>query len=333
MTGRCRPPSSIEVARVAGVSQSAVSRTFTPGASVSAETRAKVKAAADALGYRPNLIPRIMLTDRSGIVAVVVGGFYNPFHAMTLEAFARALRAAGKQVMLVQVESDRALDEVVGELSAYRVDAVVSALSIHAQDVADALSAFRIPIVTLNSAITTEWIRTVSSDNEGAGEAAAALLYERGGRRFGYIAGPQDSIAQTRREAGFRRGLARLGVGQCASSCGNYDHGGGYAAIREMFAGDAPPDALFCVNDLTALGAIDALRIEFGLQCPTDVLVVGYDNIAAAAWPAYQLTTFDQNVEEMVARAIDMIDADLAGTASCDIVQPMLVERSTTQRA
>ncbi|PXA82675.1 LacI family transcriptional regulator, partial [Caulobacter sp. D5] len=212
MSGNWRPPSSIDVARAAGVSQSAVSRAFTPGAKIAEATRAKVMAAAEALGYRPNLLPKILQTNRSGIVAVVVGGFYNPYFAMTLEAFSKALTAAGRQMLLVRVDSDRILDGVVDQLAGYRVDAVVSALALTSQEAADQLAKLRIPIVTLNSDLAGDWIRSVSSDNFAAGEAAARLLHERGGRRFGFVAGPADSPAQVAREAGFAHGLAALAL-------------------------------------------------------------------------------------------------------------------------
>jgi DNA-binding LacI/PurR family transcriptional regulator len=264
-----KPPSSIDVARLAGVSQSAVSRSFTPGACVSAQTKAKVMAAAEALGYRPNLIPRIMLTHRSNIVAVVVGSLTNPFHSKALEAFSRTLQRAGKQVMLVQSDSERALDEVVGQLAGYRVDAVLSAHEIISADVAAAIDQMRIPVVTLNSAVTSAWSGTITSDNEVAGERIAQLLHARGGRRFGYIAGPADSLSQQQREAGFRRGLAAFGITECARAQGDYQHGGGYAAARIMFSGNFAPNAVFCANDLTAFGVIDALRAEFGLTVDT----------------------------------------------------------------
>jgi DNA-binding LacI/PurR family transcriptional regulator len=324
-----KPPSSIDVARLAGVSQSAVSRSFTPGACVSAQTKAKVMAAAEALGYRPNIIPRIMLTNRSNIVAVVVGSLSNPYHTKALEAFSRTLQDAGKQVMLVQSDSERALNEVVGQLAGYRVDAVVSALEIVSPKVTAAIDQMRIPVVTLNSALTSAWSGTITSDNEAAGERIARLLYARGGRRFGYIAGPADSLSQRQRETGFRRGLAAVGISECALAQGDYRHSGGYAAARALFSGDPFPDAVFCANDLTAFGMIDALRTEFGLSVPKDVLVAGYDNVEAAAWPAYDLTTFDQQIDEMVGLAVDMVNGEWTGGAPKTIA-PVLVERAST---
>ena len=238
MSGNWRPPSSTDVARAAGVSQSAVSRAFTPGARIAEATRAKVMAAADALGYRPNLLPKILQTNRSGIVAVVVGGFYNPYFAMTLEAFSKALTARGLQMLLVRVESDRKLDSVVSQLAGYRVDAVVSALALTSQEAADQLSKLRIPIVTLNSDLSGDWIRSVSSDNFAAGEAAARLLSERGGTRFGFVAGPGDSPAQVAREAGFARGLEKQGLPPALRAGGGYDYASGAGAAPRQTMGD-----------------------------------------------------------------------------------------------
>lgn len=322
-----RPPTSRDVARRAGVSQSAVSRAFTPGASISPEMRERIERAAAELRYRPNLLPGMMLKGRTGIVAVVVGGFYNPFYAMTLEAFTRALTAAGRQIMLIQIESDRALDDAVGKLAGYRVDGVVSALSVTSQTVADALSTYRVPIVTLNSAVETEWVRSVRSDNRAAGMAAARLLHDRGGTRFAYVAGPVDSMSQVERGAGFREALAALGLPPPLDYPGDYHHAGGHAAGRAMLARAERPDAIFCANDLTALGVIDALRAG-GLDCPGDVRIIGYDNIEAASWPGYALATFDQRVDEMVALAVAML-CDPPGGDAIRTVQPLLVDRAS----
>lgn len=332
MSGNWRPPSSTDVARAAGVSQSAVSRAFTPGARIAQATRAKILEAAEALGYRPNLLPKILQTNRSGIVAVVVGGFYNPYFAMTLEAFSKALTARGLQMMLVRVESDRILDGVVDQLAGYRVDAVVSALALTSQDAADQLSKLRIPIVTLNSDLAGDWIRSVSSDNFAAGAAAARLLYERGGTRFGFVAGPADSPAQVAREAGFAHGLEALGLPPAMRAGGGYDHASGARAARDLFAGADRPDALFCANDLAAFGVIDVLREDFCLSAPGDVLVIGYDNLDMAQWGPYRLTSFDQDIKAHVAAAMELLDLEAGATCVARVVPSRLVERESTRR-
>ena len=128
-----RYPSSTDVARAAGVSQSAVSRAFSEGKSVSEETSRKVFEAAKKLGYSPNFIPRILLKHRSHLVAVVISGTSNPFYALALEEFTKALQKTGHQVLLVQVDSDHSLDGIVPKLASYRVDAIVSALPVLSQ--------------------------------------------------------------------------------------------------------------------------------------------------------------------------------------------------------
>jgi DNA-binding LacI/PurR family transcriptional regulator len=318
------------VARLAGVSQSAVSRTFTPGGVVSAATRAKVLAAAEALDYRPNLLSRSLTTGRSGLVAVAVGGLANPFHAMALESFAAGLQRAGRQVMLVVVEDEWALGSAVEVLAGYRVDAVLTSLSVNAADVAEALTRFSVPIVTMNSSVTSRWVRTVAADDHGAGVAIARHLHAQGARRFGYIAGRPGTLAQERREAGFRQGLADLGIADCARAQGDHHHGGGSAAVRALYRSGTGPDGLFCLNDLTAMGAIDALREEFGLRCPEDVLVAGYDNVAASAWPPYRLTTVDVGLDRVAARAFALIEAEDGGPSEV-LVRPRLVLRASTR--
>lgn len=326
---RKRPPSSVEVARLAGVSQSAVSRTFTPGSVASPSTRAKVLAAAESLGYRPNLLSRSLMTGRSDIVAVAVGALSNPFHVMTLESFTAGLQRTGRQVMLVQVEDEWALGSAVELLAGYQVDAILSSLPVTEPEVVQALSRFGVPVVTLNSPATTDWVRTVVTDDAWAGAEMARLLHERGARRFGYVAGRSGTMGQERREAGFREGLRELGIDSYARAQGDHKHGGGYEAVRALYASGTGPDGLFCFNDLTAMGAIDGLRHEFGLRCPEDVLVAGYDNIAAAAWPSYRLTTVDIGLAAVTESALALI-ASQAGEATEALARPHLVERAST---
>lgn len=327
-----RYPTSVEVARLAGVSQSAVSRTFTPGASVSARTRDKVLAAAETLGFQPSLIPRIMLTDRSGLVALVVGGLENAFYARVVQIFAARLREAGNQIVLVPVDSDYTLDAVAARLAQYRVDAIVSALAVLSQDAAETLSASRIPVVSFNTPVTAERIGSVGSDNALGGRQAAALLHARGAHCPAFIAGPADSPASAERLAGFREGLRAAGLPEPRISGSAYTYEGGAAAATRLHA-EAPVDGVFCANDLCALGAIDALR-RAGRRVPDEVRVIGYDDIPAAGWGGYDLTSFDQDVPALVEAALAMI-ARMSGPETAlgerVLIPPRLIERGSTR--
>ena len=160
-----RYPSSTDVARLAGVSQSAVSRAFGEGKSISEETRRKVFEAAKKLDYSPNFIPRILLNHRSHLVAVVISGTSNPFYAKTLEAFTKALQDDGYQVLLVHVEGDHSLDGAVPKLASYRVDAIVSALPVLSNAAASAFARFKIPTISFNTPIKNRWVTSVCSDS------------------------------------------------------------------------------------------------------------------------------------------------------------------------
>ena len=343
MIERKRYASSTDVARLAGVSQSAVSRAYRPGASVSAETRRKVIEAGTALGYRPSLIPRIMLTHRSHLVAVVTGGLANPFYAAVLECFAVRLQESGYQVLLMHTDSGHSLDAVIPRLSSYRVDAIVSALAVVSAPAADALARLRIPVVLFNAAVGDARVSTVCCDNVGAGRAMAAHFAARGARRPAFVTGPDDSSASRDRLAGFRAGLAEAGLAEPVVARADYRYEGGHAAALGLFAGRDKPDALFCANDMMAMGALDALRIGLKLRVPDDVLAAGFDDVPPASWGAYDLTTAVQDAPAMVDASVDILRAAMARhdgapgrheqpDGSRTIVPARLVLRGSTDR-
>jgi DNA-binding LacI/PurR family transcriptional regulator len=327
--------SSTEVARLAGVSQSAVSRTFTPGASVSLRTREKVLAAATELGYHPNNLPRIMQTGRSHLIGVVIGAIENPYYAAVLDRFAHALQAAGQQVVLVRHDTGLALDGVLSQLAAYRVDAVLTAIPVRTDKAAEALSGLRIPIVCFNAHITADRVFSIKSGNYEAGVEAARLLYTRGARKFAFIGAPPIHAASTERRTGFKSGLQELGCSPPVERTGNDDYASGFSTATELFSTSHHPDGLFCSNDLMACGALDAMRLVHGIKSPHDVLVTGYDNIPQADWSGYALTSFDQQPDKMIATALDLIADCLDGSLDADaprmrIIPARLLERAST---
>ena len=289
--------------------------------------RARIEDAALELGYRPSRLPGMMLSGKTGIVALVVGGFYNPFYTAMLEAFLRALKAAGKQAMLVQVESDLALDEVVGELDTYRVDGIVSALAVSSLEVAEQLARYRLPIVTLNSTVSSEWVRVVESDNRSAGQQAAQLLSQCGVQSFAYVGGAPDSRSQIERERGFLQAVVDLGHSAPVVAKGDYTYQGGWRAGLALADGEIP-GGLFCANDLTAFGVIDALREKRGLVAGEDYRIIGYDNVDAAGWQGYGLTSFDQEVDTLAHLAIGLLDTSEI-TADPIKVMPSLQRRKS----
>lgn len=331
MSSDRRNATSHDVARLANVSQSAVSRAFTSGGSVSEAKRKRIMEAAAQLGYQPNRLPGMMLSGRSNMIAVVAGGFYNPFHTMALESFLRGISSSGKQALVIQVESDRLLDAVVSNLAGYRIDGIVSSLSVGSHEIATALAAYRLPVVTLNSEITNEYIRAVNCDNREAGRTAARHFIERGGKRFAFLSGPGDHIAHRERGLGFTEELSALKAGAPLIVEGDYSYRCGYEWGMTLGSDATRPDSVFCTNDLMAFGVMDALRRECGLRCPEDVMLIGFDNTPGAEWASYQLTSFDQRLDSLVERALAYLQGEHANLANLDVV-PLLKTRMSTDR-
>ncbi len=331
-----RYPSSTDVARLAGVSQSAVSRAFSEGKSVSEETSRKVFEAAKKLGYSPNLLPRILKMHRSNLVAIVAGGTDNPFYAATLQSFTQALQQNGYQVLLVYVDDDHSLDGVVPRLQSYRVDAIVSALPVLTKEAAKALADVRVPTISFNTPVRNRWVAAVCSDGAGGAAAVAELFLSRGARTFAYVAGTEGSHASSERFRGYLHRLHAQRIGDVAVVSGNWSYVSGYEAVLTLGRRGPIPDAIFCANDLMAIGALDALRHELGAKVPDEVMVAGFDDVPEAAWKAYDLTTVLQDGKAMVDEAVAILRDMIASTRSAGgilrTVPCRLIERGTTDR-
>ncbi|MEM6373355.1 MAG: LacI family DNA-binding transcriptional regulator [Pseudomonadota bacterium] len=303
---------SLEVARRAGVSRSAVSRVFTPGASVSAVTAAKVRAAAGELGYRPNVLARGLITGQSRIIGLVLAYLENQFYPEAIERLSKALQAKGYHVLVFMASNDEgATQEIIDSLLDYQVDAIIAASVGLSNDLTSRCEAAGIPIVLFNRDQHDERLASVTSDNFAGGQKLAQFLMDGGHQRFGYIAGWEGASTQIDREAGFRAGLAAGGAGVDSREIGNFSFTMAQASARTMFGADAPPDAVFVANDHMAFAVMDVLRFELGIDVPGDVSVVGYDDVQLAAWPSYNLTTVRQRTNEMVSRTVDVLLARL----------------------
>jgi DNA-binding LacI/PurR family transcriptional regulator len=177
----------------------------------------------------------------------------------------------------------------------------------------------------------------VRSDNVGGAAEIARFLVAGGHQRIAYIAGREDSSTNLERERGFAEGLAALGQRVQARAAGNYDARSAREAALELFSrARNRPDAVFVAGDLMALSVMDTLRHELGLRVPEDVSVVGFDGVPQAAWPSYQLTTFEQPVEPMVDAAVRLLQGSLAGDAPSavnDVIVPGRLIQRTSARA
>ncbi|WP_068306098.1 LacI family DNA-binding transcriptional regulator [Pararhodobacter sp. CCB-MM2] len=290
-----------DVAKLAGVSQSAVSRVFTPGASVSPSTVEKVRAAADTLGYRPDALARAMITGRSRIIGLVVAYLENMFYPLAIEKLSRALQARGYHVLIFMAENaSENVSEVVRELIDYRVDGIITASVSLSNDLTGRLAGQGIPVVNFNRGQEDPALTDVTSDNVSGGRRATEHLIAAGHRRIAHITGWQGSSTGRDRAEGFRQAMASAGLEPAGVIDGMYDREATIRATRDLFDRPDRPDALFVGNDHMAFAAMDELRFGLGLSVPDDVSVIGYDDVPMAAWPAYDLTTIRQPVNRMV---------------------------------
>jgi len=325
---------SLQVAERAGVSQSAVSRVFTPGASASAKTVKKVRKAAAELGYRPNMMARAMITGKSRIIGLVVAYLDNQFYPLALQMLSNALQQRGYHILVFTgSNSQGASQEVMQELLDYQVDGIITASVGMTNDLTQRCAAAGIPVVMFNRGQEGAAISSVTSANVKGGRAVAEFLFSCGHRSIGHISGWVGSSTGRDRQVGFCEELARQGITPQIID-GKYDREVAAAAAQSMMDSSTPPDAIFVGNDHMALAVLDTLRYEMGLSVPDDVAIVGYDDVPLAAWPAYNLTTMRQPVNRMVEATVEAllsrIDDPTLPAQLIEIDSP-LIQRGTTK--
>lgn len=303
---RTKRASSTDVARLAGVSQSAVSRAFSPGAAVSDRTRDKVRAAAAELGYRPNMLARSLITRRTNMVALMTGDISNPFYARTVNAFSLGLQARGLHVLLFSLVEGQSVEEAVEEVLKYRIDGVIMISAALSADVGEACAKVGVPVVLYNRYVRQQNISSVRIENFEGGARIADLLADMNHERIAFLAGTRVDPTSSDREAGFIHRLAERGMRIVARAEGDFTFDGGGAAMQSLWA-DAQPTAVFAASDLMAFGAMDTARHTLKLCVPENVSFVGFDDLPTAAWPSYDLTTMRQPVEIMAEAALDML--------------------------
>lgn len=297
---------SIDVARLAGVSQATVSRVFSAPGSVTNETREKVLEAAEQLKYRPNAIARSLTSQKTGIIAII-SNLESPLYVEVLSLCAKSLQEHGKQIMLFDPRADNSLDETIHRVLQYRVDGLVITTASFSSELSDECVLMGVPVVLFNRYIQHSKVNVVCSDNIGAGRMVASYLLEKNYQRFAYIGGRADSSTNRDRFRGYSDYMQQYGLNLCFSEDGEYTYEFGAEAMRRIMNSDCRPDAIFCASDLIAFGAIDTARYEFNLKIPNDIAFVGCDDTPVAAYPPYDLTTLHQPIEDMVQTVIDIL--------------------------
>ena len=295
---------SYQVARLAGVSQSAVSRAYNPGMSISEPTRKKVFTAAKKLGYQPNAIARSLISNKSNLIGIVMGDTKNPFYPEVLDLFVRKLQDKNLKTMLLMASRDEYVDDLIPLLMEYRVDGLVITSASLSSEMADRCVETGTPVVLFNRYVADTQASFICCDNESAARKVADYFIKSGHKSLAYIAGKKNTSTNFEREKGYTLQIEQHGLSAPVQAVGNYSYMGGFDAALKLFDNKDNPDAVFCANDIMAMGAMDAIRNNLGLSIPQDVSIIGFDDIANAQWPIYNLTTIRQPVSQMVERTI-----------------------------
>ncbi|URX60681.1 LacI family transcriptional regulator [Luteibacter anthropi] len=303
-----------DVAERAGVSISAVSRTFTEGASVSERTRLKVTEAATELGYRPNQLARSLMTGRTALIGLVSNHFANPAFMEVFDLFTRELQARGLRPLLANLGEDEDGLAALDMMRQYSVDAVLIATSAPPEGFAASCREAGMPVLhVFGRAGRSSPAPVVTVDNVAGGRLVGEAMRAAGRRRLAFIGGSSHDASTIDRGRGFSDA-----VGSALSEvvhAGDYTHAHGRSAMLGLLDGGSKIDGVFCADDVLALGALDACR-ERGVEVPGRIAVVGFDDMPLASWASYSLTTVRQPIRAMVLHAIERIVAWTDGEGS-----------------
>jgi len=323
-----------DVAREAGVSQQTVSRAINDKTEISPQTRAHVLAVVERLGYRPSGLARGLVTQKTHTIGLVVPDIANPFFSEVARGAEDAAHLAGYSLLLGDtVEDPQREARVLAALEEKRVDGIVLCSSRLPEDDLAALSRRHSNLILVNRRLPDHRVGIVIVDDVAGARQAVQHLTRSGRRTIGFLAGPKGSHGGQLRSEGYRAGLMEAGLTfdpTLLLPCLPY-RDGGFEAASQLLAERPDVDALFCYNDLVAVGALQACA-EMGRKVPETVAVIGCDDILLARLVTPPLTTMHSDQRTLGARAVQMVLDKIGGCADdCDefVLQPRLVVRAS----
>ena len=303
------PATLKEVAARAGVSRSAVSRTFTPGASVSRKMRERVETAAKELGYHPNALASSLTTGRTKLIGLVSNNFHNPFFLEVFDLFTRALQERGLRPLLVNLTDETDPEHSVRMLKSYSVDGVIVASSTLPPGFAIAFRDAGVSVVhSFGRYAKRPHVDIVGIDNIACGRMAARELLRRKHRSMAFLGGPETATSTQDRLKGFAKELSsHPDVAFSHSFAADYTFEAGRAEMQQLLKG-GHAEAYFCGDDVLSIGALSAIS-EAGLSVPEDIGIIGLNDMEMAGWKSIDLTTIHQPIDDIINASIEKIVA------------------------
>lgn len=300
--------SAQDVADRAGVSRSAVSRTFTPGASVSDATRARVLKAAEELGYHVNHLARGLVRNRSGIVCLIVSELATPYRASLVSWLSQFLQEAGKVAMLINTDrSDHSVSLALQQAINFRADASIILSGMPDRAITRLCYKHGQRLVLINRDEALPGSLSINLDSRAAASMAVMAFLRAGCRHLAFANSLAGTPSLMKRENDFLAAAQQAGLPVTVERFGSTSYESGQILAHRLLTRHDRPDAVFCVTDLLACGFMDEARHRFALRVPEDLCVVGYDNIPQSGWSSYNLTTFAQPAEQFARDAVQWL--------------------------
>lgn len=318
---KSRRPTQEDVAKLAGVSQSAVSQVLNQGdVAIPELTRQRVLNAIDQLGYIPNKFAQGLRTQKTLTIASIIPDITNPFYP----AFQRGIQSVTNQhgfdlIVYDTDEKEENEKRSLRSLVSAGVDGAIVSLFHHGPEHLQPLIEQNIPVVSWNSSTTLNEnlvIDTLFVDNVAMAKKSVSYLIEKGHTQIGMISGLESSPPGQFRIRGYRRALTEHGlpIEESLVKVEDFTESGGYQGMKKLLSLSPYPTAVFAANDLMALGAMIAIR-ESNLRIPDDIALIGIDDIPAARLVTPPLTTSSQMQENVGRRAAEMLFERIDGTA------------------
>jgi LacI family transcriptional regulator len=330
-----RRPTIFDVARISGVSYSTVSRVVNGHANVRPETRARVQAAMQELGYVAHVTARALASGRTQTIGLLARGIDNPFFSAVIKGVDQEVSAADYDLLLCTTHSRNEKEgEYVARLSRGMADGLLIVVPTALPDYVSQLRSARYPFVLIDHDSDAPGCTIVNAANRAGTRDGIDYLIELGHRRIGFITGRPDVGAAIERLEGYGEAMrsAGLRVEDALVVQGDFLEERGYTAAQELLARPRPPTAIFASSDTAAFGVLSAAR-DAGLRVPEDLSVLGFDDIVEAAWFGAGLSTVRQPLREMgrvaVQRLISLL-ADPAQPPGRIVMETELVVRHTT---
>lgn len=299
---------SYEVAKLAGVSQSAVSRAFSKGKSISSEKRKKIQRVAKQLGYRVNYTAQSLSSPKSRLVGVVVSHLDNPLRAKQTHLISEKFVDQGYHPVLLSTDNPKTVEDVLGDLLGYNLSGIIITSGHVPVKIIDECYGLSIPVVAMYHDTSLANVDHVSLDIAYAGKLAFDMLYSCHGRKMGVVRVNDFSHTLTNRAEQFIKECQIRNVPGYTFDIKENTYESGKELSHSIYEHIKDIDSIFCSNDGIALGIMDGLK-QFGIAIPNDVQILGFDDIPVAGWGGYELSTIKLKVTESAIKAVEMLIA------------------------